>query len=51
MWIGLHDSIEQVQASDAALGGDLEFAKLVDEKAAKVYLAGQSTQTIARKVM
>ena len=50
-WIGLYDSIEQVQASDAALNADLDFAKLVDEKASKAYLAGHTTQTLARKVM
>ena len=50
-WIGLYDSIEQVQASDAALGADLDFAKLIDEKASRAYLAGHTTQSIARKVM
>ena len=32
-WIGLYDTIEQVQASDGRIGADLDFAKLVDEKA------------------
>ena len=50
-WIGLYASIEEVQASDASLAADADFAKLLDERAAKAYLAGQTTQIIARKVM
>jgi len=50
-WFQLHDSIEQVQAADEAINADADFGKLLDEKASKAYLAGQSTQTISRRVM
>jgi hypothetical protein len=51
LWIGLYDTIEQVQAADGALAADADFAKLIDEKASKAYLPGQTTQMLARKVM
>jgi hypothetical protein len=49
-WIALYDSIDQVQAASEALASDAGFAKLLDEKASKAYLPGQSTQTISRKI-
>ena len=50
-WIGLYDTIEQVQASDEAITSNAEFVELLDKKASKAYLAGQATQSLARKVM
>jgi hypothetical protein len=50
-WLALYDSIEQVQAADQALSADADFAKLLDEKASKAYLAGQSAQTISRRII
>ena len=41
-WFQLHDSIEQVQAADEAIDADADFGELLDEKASKAYLAGQS---------
>jgi hypothetical protein len=49
-WIALYDSIDQVQAASEALAADAAFAKLLDEKASKAYLAGHSTQSITRKI-
>jgi hypothetical protein len=49
-WIALYDSIDQVQAAAEALAADAGFAKLLDEKASKAYIPGQSTQTISRKI-
>jgi hypothetical protein len=49
-WVALYDSIDQVQAAGEALAADAAFAKLLDEKASKAYLSGQSTQTIGRKI-
>jgi hypothetical protein len=49
-WIALYESIDQVQAASEALAADAAFGKLLDEKASKAYLAGQSTQTISRKL-
>jgi hypothetical protein len=50
-WFSMHESIEQVQAADQAINSDADFAKLLDEKASKAYLAGQSTQSISRRVI
>jgi len=49
-WIALYDSIDQVQAAGEALAADADFAKLLDEKASKAYIAGVSTQVINRRV-
>ena len=49
-WIALYDSIDQVQAASEALAADAGFAKMLDEKAAKAYLPGSSTQSITRKI-
>jgi hypothetical protein len=50
-WISLYDSIEQVQAAEEAIGADADFVALLDQRASKAYLAGQATQSLARKVM
>ena len=50
-WISLYDSIEQVQAAEETLGADPGFVELLDQKASKAYLAGQATQTLARKLI
>lgn len=50
-WIALYDSIDQVQSASEALAADVEFSKVLDEKASKAYLPGHSTQTISRKIV
>lgn len=49
-WISLYDSIEQVQAAEEAIGADPDFVALLDQRASKAYIAGQATQTLARKL-
>jgi hypothetical protein len=49
-WISLYDTIDQVQAASEALASDADFAKLLDEKAGKAYIAGVSTQVINRRM-
>ena len=49
-WIALYDSIDQVQAASEALASDADFAKLLDERASKAYIAGASTQVLNRRV-
>lgn len=49
-WISLYDSIDQVQSAGEALAADGDFAKLLDDKASKAYIAGVSTQAMSRKV-
>lgn len=50
-WIALYDSIDQVQSASEALAADVEFSRVLDEKASKAYLPGHSTQTISRKIV
>ena len=49
-WISLYDSIDQVQSASEGLAADADFAKLLDDKASKAYIAGVSTQVMSRKV-
>jgi hypothetical protein len=49
MWVSLAETIQQVQAANEALHSDADFAKAVDQEAAKTYLPG-ATQTVSRKV-
>ena len=50
-WITLYDSVDQVQKADEALAADKGFAELLDKEASKAYLAGDSTQTLHRRVI
>jgi hypothetical protein len=50
-WISLYDTIEQVQAAEAAINSDPEFIELIDQKASKAYQPGNATQSLARKIM
>lgn len=50
-WYTLYDSIEQVQEAEGKINSDPGFVELLDQRAAKAYLAGRATQELARKVM
>jgi hypothetical protein len=48
-WVGLADSVEQVQAARQALNADLEFAQLLDSEASTAYQP-EATQAIHRRI-
>jgi hypothetical protein len=50
-WIALYDSVDQVQSASEALAADASFSALLDKDASKAYLAGQSTQTVHRRII
>ena len=50
-WIALYDSVDQVQSAAEALAADTSFSALLDKDASKAYLAGQSTQTVHRRIV
>ena len=50
-WIALYDSVDQVQSASEALAADTSFSALLDKEASKAYLAGQSTQTVHRRIV
>ena len=50
-WLVLYDTIEEVQAANEAINADVEFGQLIDQKASKTYLAGQSAQAISRRLV
>ena len=52
-WITGYETIEQLQAAEQAISGDVKFTEFVDKEVAGVYLAGPSvtTQRIARRIV
>lgn len=52
-WITGYETVEQLQAAELAISGDVKFTEFVDKEVAGVYLAGPSvtTQRIARRIV
>jgi len=49
-WISVFESIEQLQAADAALAVDEEFAKYIDKEASEAYVSTVTTQNLYRRI-
>jgi len=48
MWVGLAETIEQLQAAGRAINGNADFARRIDTDASKAFTPG--TQTISRRL-